>query len=300
MFRNLRSGLSKVVSKISKKKLRAEEIEDFFSDLQLILLENDVAYEVTEYIEIELKKSLENIEVSRFDDISILIKRTLYQILNNMLSAVDSIDFISYLKQHSKKPFSVIFLGVNGVGKTTTIAKMTYLLKKNKFKVVLACADTFRAGAIEQLKIHAKKIGVPMIFQRYGADPAAVAFDAVEHARTKGFDVVFIDTAGRQHSNVNLMEELKKISRVVEPDFKILIVDALSGNDAYNQAVEFNDKIGVDGVVFTKVDADAKGGAIISVVSATKKPVLYLGVGQSYDDLKRFDKEKFLNQILGG
>ena len=263
------------------------------------MLENDVAYEVTEYIGDALKRSLENIEISRFSDTSSLVKNTLYKVLSDILSIADSMDFLSYLIHSSKRPFSIMFLGVNGVGKTTTIAKIAYLLKRSKFKVILACADTFRAGAIEQLAIHAKKIGVPLVSQTYGADPAAVAFDAIEHAKAKGFDMVLIDTAGRQHSNVNLMEELKKISRVIEPDFNILVVDALSGNDAFNQAIEFSDKIGVDGIIFTKVDADAKGGAIISVVSTIKKPVLYLGVGQEYSDLKRFDKEEFLNQLLG-
>ena len=299
MFRNLRSGLNNLLGRITRKRLSPKEIDIFFDDLQLILLENDVAYEVTEKIRLLLKDYLKDIEVSRFGDSGKLVRDALYNILDSLLSEAGSLDFLKYVMTSSKRPFTVLFLGVNGVGKTTTIAKMAFQFRRRGFKVLLACADTFRAGAIEQLRIHASKVGVPMVSQKYGSDPAAVAYDAVEHAVTKGFDTVFIDTAGRQHSNVNLMEELKKISKVVEPDFKVLVVDALAGNDAYVQAVEFDGSVGVDGVIFTKVDADAKGGAILSVATSIKKPILYLGVGQGYGDLKTFDKDEYLKSILG-
>ncbi len=298
MFRNLKSGLNNLLGKITKKKLSPEEIDSFFDDLQLILLENDVAYEVTERIREMLKTRLSDMEVPRFDDAGKFVKEALYNVLDEILSEAGSLDFMKHVKSSGVKPYKVMFLGVNGVGKTTTIAKMAYLFKNKGFKVLLACADTFRAGAIEQLQIHASKVGVPVISQEYGADPAAVAFDAVEHARSKGFDIVFIDTAGRQHSNVNLMEELRKIARVIEPDFNILVVDSLAGNDALTQAIEFNSSVGVDGVIFTKVDADVKGGAILSVAASIKKPILYIGVGQGYGDLKTFDKEEYLKNIL--
>ena len=201
--------------------------------------------------------------------------------------------------RRGNRPFKILFVGINGTGKSLTIAKITRLLKASGFSVVLACSDTFRAGAIEQLAIHADRIGVKAVKQQYGADPAAVAYDTIEHAKARGLDVVIIDTAGRQHTNYNLMKELNKVKRVVEPDLTILVVDSLTGNDALVQAKAFQEHIGFDGVVLTKMDADAKGGAAISIVHQTKKPILFIGTGQGYRDLERFDGDGYVKTLLG-
>jgi fused signal recognition particle receptor len=164
---------------------------------------------------------------------------------------------------------------------------------------VFAASDTFRAASIEQLGEHAKNLGIEMIKHNYGADPAAVAFDAIKHAKARGIDVVLIDTAGRQHANVDLMAELQKIKRVAKPNLTILTVDSLTGNDAVEQARLFNEKIGIDSSILAKVDADEKGGALLSVAYTTKKPILFLGVGQRYEDIEKFEPEKVISRILG-
>jgi fused signal recognition particle receptor len=299
MFRNLKSGISSIVDKLKYKKIDLDSIENLWYDLQMVLLENDVSYEVTELIYEELKKNVIGIEVPRFSDLREYVKEVLRKILSDILDEAGSLDLLKYVRDYDAYPFVILFLGVNGVGKTTTIAKIAYLFKEDGFKVSLACSDTFRAGAIEQLRIHSSRLSVPMIAQQYGADPAAVAYDAVEYAKNRGYHVVLIDTAGRQHSNINLMEELKKICRVVEPHYKILVVDALTGQDAVFQARMFHEAVGVDGVVFTKVDSDVKGGAIVSVASVIKRPILFLGVGQDYKDLIYFDKNRYLSEVLG-
>jgi fused signal recognition particle receptor len=162
---------------------------------------------------------------------------------------------------------------------------------------VFAAADTFRAASLEQLEEHAKKIGVRVIKHKYGADPAAVAFDAIAYAKANSIDFVLIDSAGRAHTNRNLMDQMKKIVKVNNPDAKILVIDSLTGNDAVLQARMFNE-IGVDGVIFTKVDVNEKGGAILSVTHELKKPIMFLGLGQEYKDFERFEKEKFVNNLL--
>jgi fused signal recognition particle receptor len=191
-----------------------------------------------------------------------------------------------------------MFVGPNGHGKTLTVAKVANLLLKNGLSVVLACSDTFRAGAEEQLEVHALRLGVKVIKHRYGADPAAVAYDAVSHASSKGLACVLIDTAGRLQTDKGLMDELRKIARVSKPALKILVVDALTGNDAYDMAIKFNDAVGIDAAILTKVDADVKGGAAVSIMTATRKPIIYFGTGQGYEDLKPFDAQWLLDRIL--
>ena len=188
-----------------------------------------------------------------------------------------------------EKPFVIAFFGVNGSGKTTTIAKIADLLNKNKISCVLAASDTFRAASIEQLQIHADRLRIKLIKHDYGSDPAAVAFDAVKHAKAKNIDVVLIDTAGRLHSNVNLMDELKKVVKVAKPDLNIFVGESIAGNDCVEQAKTFNEAVGIDGIILAKADIDKKGGAAISVSYVTKKPIIYLGMGQEYFDLKEFE-----------
>jgi fused signal recognition particle receptor len=201
-------------------------------------------------------------------------------------------------KRKKSQPFVLMFVGINGTGKTTTIAKVAQFFRDRGYSVVLAGADTYRAGSIEQLEEHGKRLGIRMIKGNYGGDPAAVAFDAVSHAKAHGTNVVLIDTAGRMQTNQNLMNELAKVKRVVGPDLSVLTVDSLIGNDAVMQAEEFNKAVGVDATILTKVDADVKGGSALSVTYVTQKPILFIGVGQTYKDLELFNPEKFINMIL--
>ena len=204
---------------------------------------------------------------------------------------------IKRIEEKKEKPFVIGFFGVNGGGKTTTIAKLAYILKKIGLSSVISASDTFRAAAIQQLEEHASKIGIRIIKHDYGSDPAAVAFDAIKHAQSKSIDVVLIDTAGRLHSNVNLIDEMKKIVRVANPDLKIFVGESITGNDAVEQAKRFNESVGIDGIILTKADVDEKGGAIISVSYVTHKPIIYLGNGQNYDNLEKFDKYKLITNL---
>ncbi|PIU75873.1 signal recognition particle-docking protein FtsY [Candidatus Pacearchaeota archaeon CG06_land_8_20_14_3_00_35_12] len=278
-------------------KLNEEHFEKIFEELEIVLIENSVAMEVIEDIKKEMKKELLDHPVERKkieDEIKEALKRSIDGIL------VESYDLIEKIKEEVKKekPYKVVFFGINGSGKTTSIAKIGWLLKKNNISCVLAAADTFRAASMEQLSIHASNLGIEMIKHAYGADPAAVAYDAIKHAKAENIDVVLIDTAGRMHSNVNLMTEMEKICRIAKPNLKIFVGEAITGNDATEQAKIFNGKIGIDGIILTKSDVDEQGGAIISVSHVTKKPIFYLGMGQEYKDFERFDKDKII-KLLG-
>ncbi|MCK4310424.1 MAG: signal recognition particle-docking protein FtsY, partial [Methanomicrobia archaeon] len=222
------------------------------------------------------------------------IEASLKEAVKEILSS-EKIDLIEKIK--TKKPFVIMFIGFNGTGKTTTIAKLGNILKKKGFSVVFSASDTFRAGSIEQLERHAKNIGIKVIKHKYGGDPAAVAFDAIKHAKARSIDVVIIDTAGRSETNKNLMEEVKKIKRVVAPDLTIFVGDALAGNSLVNQAEKFNE-IGIDCSILTKIDADARGGGALSITSATEKPIVYVGTGQGYDDLEIFDPDWLIRNLF--
>ena len=204
----------------------------------------------------------------------------------NGLFITNNIDLLKLVK--TKKPFVICLVGINGSGKTTTIAKLARHLMDNGLDPVIAAADTFRAAAIDQLEEHGNKLGVKVIKHDYGSDAAAVAFDAIKHAESKGKDVVLVDTAGRMHSNANLMDEMKKIIRVAKPDLKIFIGESIAGNDCVEQAKAFDEAIGIDGIILSKADVDEKGGAALSVSYVTGKPIMYIGVGQEYKDLKLF------------
>jgi fused signal recognition particle receptor len=216
------------------------------------------------------------------------------------MSGTKSIDLIQLISKEKAKnrPYVIMFVGINGTGKTTTIAKMSKMFLDSGFSVVLASGDTYRAGAIEQLEEHARCLGVRVIKHQYGSDAAAVGFDAVEHARARGIDVVLIDTAGRMQTNRNLMDELQKMKRVVQPDLTIMILDSLIGNDATEQAFTFNEHVGFDAAILTKVDADAKGGSSLSVSYLTGKPVIFVGVGQEYNDIEKFDAAWLADKLL--
>ncbi|KON33746.1 cell division protein FtsY [miscellaneous Crenarchaeota group-1 archaeon SG8-32-1] len=300
MFDRLRKGLSNAVSKIVVTELKAEKLRPILDDFRFSLIENDVAVSVAYYITDELENRLDGVQVKRISDRKDLVKDTLHQVLIEILTTKETINLIQLIeeKRKLKEPFSILFVGINGTGKTTSIAKVAKFLMKKGYSVVLAGSDTYRPGSIEQLEQHSKKLGVRMIKHDYGADPAAVAYDTISHAQSRGINVVLIDTAGRIQTDRNLMSELAKIKRVVSPDLTILVIDALIGNDAVLQAEEFHSSVTVDGSILTKVDADVKGGASLSVAHITGKPIIFIGVGQNYEDLEAFEPERFTNMIL--
>lgn len=300
MFTKLRESFSKVFKKITTKTVSDKDLEDILDELYYSLLENNVAVEVAEELLIKLKKEMIGKEIGRTRNLNELVYSLLYKSILEILYTSDSIDLLKIAENYksSGNVLVILFVGVNGSGKTTTIAKITKLLIKSGFTVVLSCSDTFRAGAQEQLEVHAAKLGVKVVKHKYGADPAAVAYDAVNYAKAHNINVVLIDTAGRMQTDKNLLDELKKIVRVVKPDLIIFVGDSLAGNDALNQAKIFNDYIGISGSILTKVDADIKGGAALSIAFITKKPILFLGTGQSYDDLVYFNPNDFIKTLL--
>jgi fused signal recognition particle receptor len=300
MFEKLKSGLKGLINKVTTVELKAENLRPVLSEFKMSLIENDVAFPVAERICDEMEKRLDGVQVKRLEDRRKIVEENLREILLEIMLTNNKIDFFGAIEEKRKRgePFVIIFVGINGTGKTTTIAKVANFLSKRGYSVVLACSDTYRAGSIEQLEEHAKRLGIKMVKHKYGADPAAVAYDTISHAKAHGINVVLIDTAGRIQTNRNLMNELAKIKRVVNPDLTILTVDSLTGNDAVMQAEEFHKSVGIDATILTKVDADIKGGSAISVTYVTKKPILFIGTGQTYNDLEDFNPEKFVQLIL--
>lgn len=273
-------------------KISEESFEEIFENLELLLLENNVALEAVETIKKQLKEELLEKEIKK-EDLEKEIKQALKKAIENILIEPD--DILSLVKE--KQPFVIVFFGINGVGKTTAIARLAHLFKQNNISCVLAASDTFRAASIEQLQEHASKLNIKLIKHDYGADPAAVAFDAIKHAKAHNIQTVLIDTAGRMHTQSNLLSEMEKICRVTDPDLKIFVAESIAGNDAIQQAKNFNETIGIDGSILTKTDVDEKGGTAISIGHITKKPILYLGVGQNYPDLELFDPQKFIKEL---
>lgn len=300
MFEKLRNGLSNLVNKVTTTELKAEKLRPVLGDFKLSLIENDVAVSVADHICEEMEKRLDGVQIKRLEDRKKIVRANLDEILLSILSTNEKIDLLNRVeeKRKSDEPCVILFVGINGTGKTTSIAKVASFLMENGYSVVLACSDTYRAGSIEQLEEHARRLGVRMIKHKYGADPAAVAYDAISHAKAQGINTVLIDTAGRIQTNRNLMNELQKIKRVINPDITVLTVDALTGNDAVMQAEEFHKTVGINGTILTKVDADVKGGSALSVTYVTKKPIVFIGTGQKYEDLQEFDPEQFTKMIL--
>ena len=302
MFEKLKKIFSETAKSLGQKSISKKEIDSIFDKLEISLMENDVAQEIVDKLTSKIKNEIQNLKLERSEDSEQVITTKLYSFLSDLfLSTNNKTDIIQSIleKKRSKAgPYSIIFLGINGTGKTTTVAKFCKLLRDHGVSVVLAAADTHRAGAIEQITHHGDNLNVKVITQRYGADPSAVARDALEHARKNYIDAVLIDTAGRMQTSKNLMEEVSKIIRVIKPDMKIFVGDSLAGNDTVNQAREFFEYTNYDGSILTKSDADSKGGAAISIAYLTHKPILYLGVGQGYDDLAEFDYDAFLDSIF--
>lgn len=287
-----------LLGRITEKEMSRGESEKIADELKIALLESDVALEVSENICSALVNDITG-KIIRRGETEKIIKDSLRKSMISILDQgnIEIEDIIEKAKSEGR-PATIMFLGFNGTGKTTTLAKIAYHLKKRGYNSVLAAGDTFRAASIEQLEIHASRIGTEMVKQKYGSDSAAVIFDAKEHAKSHGFDVVLADTAGRSHSNINLMDELGKVVRVNKPDLKILVLDSLTGNDIVEQSQRFNEAVGVDGIILTKADVYEKGGAALSAVHTIRKPIIYMGIGQGYENLRKFDAEEVVDSIL--
>lgn len=288
-----------IFSFIREKTISEKHVEDVLWELEMGLLEGDVAMEVASNVVDSVKENLVGKKIKRSNDIT---EYTFNALRDAVAEIIDipgkSMTEMIEEKKAQGEPLVVMFVGINGTGKTTTIGKLANYYLKKGYTPVIAASDTFRAGAIEQVNHHAENVGVKLIKHQKGSDPAAVAYDAIEHAKAQGKELVLIDTAGRMQTNTNLMDEMKKIKRVANPDLVIFVGDALTGNDATEQAVKFNDAIDVDGVILTKADADSKGGASLSIGYVIKKPIMFLGMGQGYDDIMEYDAEWMLNQLF--
>ncbi len=289
--------LQDVVSEESGKRVKEKVLDRYLYQLEIALLEADVALPVVSEITKALEEELVGKRIRRQVNFKAGLWYALQRSLERVLS-IPSIDLVEFVKS-KEKPVIVMFVGVNGTGKTTVIAKLTHLFQKEGLSCVIAAADTFRAGAIEQLEEHTLRLGNKLIKHQAGSDPAAVAFDAVEHARARHRDVVLIDTAGRMQTKANLMDQMKKIRRVSKPDLVLFVGDALTGNDAVEQATGFEEAVGIDGVILTKIDADAKGGAAMSIAHAVGKPILYLSTGQGYEELVAFKPSWMVERLMG-
>jgi fused signal recognition particle receptor len=277
--------------------IKEKDVDDLLDQLELDMLESDVAYDVALALKDEIKKGL----VGRSVDKGKLNHAIADSIRSALLSVMESEkpDVVALAKAKAEKPYVILFLGPNGAGKTTTIAKFAGLMKSRGLNCVIALADTFRAASQEQGLEWAKRLDVKAIGGAYGSDAAAIAYNAREHAKAKGIEVVLIDSAGRQETSKNLMEELAKIGRVVKPDMKIYVGEAIAGNSLVEQVKEFDKYVGIDGVILTKADVDAKGGSAISIYKATGKPILYIGVGQGEKDLREFDAKWVVGNVMG-
>ena len=300
MFDKLRSAFSNAAKSLGEKELNEKDIEQILFELEISLLESDVASEVIDTIKSDLKVSLIGSKVSR-NEIEKFVKERLISSISSLFDAAGKIDIFEKINEKKKtgQPFLILFVGINGTGKTTSLVKVAHMLQQEKYSVVVAAADTFRAGAIEQLREHTNRLNLKLVAQNYNSDPAAVARDAVLYAKSHKMDCVLIDTAGRMQTSKNLMEQIAKITKVVNPDFKIFVGDSLAGNDTVNQAREFFEYVKFNGSILTKSDADARGGAALSIVKITNTPILFLGIGQEYADLKPFEKETFLETVFG-
>lgn len=291
-------ALARLKRLFSYTRLSASQFEKFFEQLESALIEANVALPVIDRLKEKLSTELVGKELKRKqleEELKAALRRSLLDLLP------EPFDLEAKIKEKTakEKPYVIVFFGINGVGKTLTIAKLAWLLKQKGLSCVLAASDTFRAAAIEQLEKLASQLELPLVKHKYGSDPAAVAFDAVAHARARGIDVVLIDTAGRIHAKADLMREMEKICRVSRADLKIFVGEAIAGADALEQARAFNEAVGIDASILTKADVDEKGGACISIAFITRKPILWLGIGQNFSDLKPFEREEFVKVLLG-
>ena len=277
--------------------IEEEDLEDPLWELEMALLESDVEMSVAEEILETVREKMIGETRKQVDTTGELVELALHDALVDVIS-VGQFDFEQRLAD-ADKPVTIVFTGVNGVGKTTSIAKLSEYLGDRGYSSVLANGDTYRAGANEQLQKHAENVDRKIITHEQGGDPAAVIYDAVEYAEANDVDVVLGDTAGRLHTSDDLMSQLAKIHRVVDPDLTLFVDEAVAGQDAVMRAQEFNNAAEIDGTVLTKADADSSGGAAISISYVTGKPILFLGTGQGYEDIEPFEPEQLVDQLLG-
>ncbi|MCL5427891.1 MAG: signal recognition particle-docking protein FtsY [Candidatus Marsarchaeota archaeon] len=281
-------------------KVKDEDIEPFIEELRTSLLQSDVNYDAAEKILNGIRKGLVDKKLSSRgidSQITQVIRASILDILKKKV-AIDLLKIAAEKKSRGEMPLRILFIGPNGAGKTTTMAKLAHMFLKNGFSCVLSASDTFRAAAIEQTAIHAQRLGINVVKGTYGSDPASVAFDAIAHARAHHIDVVLIDSAGRQETNKSLMDEVKKMVRVAKPDLKIFVGESIAGNMLLDQVREFNAAVGLDGVILTKLDCDAKGGNTLSIISEADVPVIYFGLGEGYDDIMSFNPEFIADSIV--
>jgi len=287
---------SEIVSESGGKKIKDSALDEILDELYFTLLEADVAVPVADKIKEGVRENLLGKKYDRSYSLEEVVEMAVKDAVRDVLE-INEFDFDSWIAEQ-KRPTVIMFVGINGTGKTTAIAKIAKRLQDQNKTVVMAACDTFRAGAIEQLSIHADKLGCKIVKQTQDADPAAVAYDAVEHARSKMKDVVLVDTAGRMQTNSNLIEEMKKIVRVAKPDLKVFVGDSLAGNNAIEQAKVFDDAVGIDAVILTKIDTDAKGGAALSIAHTIGKPIAFVCNGQEYDDIVKFNTEWMISRMF--
>ncbi|MEM2068993.1 MAG: signal recognition particle-docking protein FtsY [Nitrososphaerota archaeon] len=300
MFESLKKAFTQIVERAKTTSLSEKDIEKYVDEFRLELISCDVAVEVVEKLSEKLRVELSQLRFKRFTDPYDQVREIVYKMIDEVLPPEGFIEKIIAMIEEKKsrgEPLVILFVGPNGGGKTTTVAKIAKYFKDRGYSSVIAASDTFRAGAIEQIKKLGEIIRAKVISQKYGADPAAVALDAVMSARSDKVPLVLIDTAGRTEVDINLLEEMKKIKRVTKPDLVIYVGDALMGNVAIEQAKKFNQYVGIDFVVLTKLDADAKGGAALSISYVTGKPLLFVGIGQRLEDIRPFNK-KFIQHLL--
>ncbi len=301
MFDRLKAQFSNFYDRIAKTELTGKDLDNVLDQFQLSLIENDVAVSAADFVGNQLREKLRDVQFARFTDPRARVKVILQEVLLSLLQRAGQLDIFALIdkKKSIGEPAVLVFIGINGTGKTTSIAKLAHVLQKRGRSVILAASDTYRSGSIEQLEEHARRIGVRVIKHQYGADPAAVAFDAVNYAKAHRINAVLIDTAGRMQNNKNLLEEMRKIVRVTSPDLTILVVDALTGNDAVEQGKVFSEAVKIDGIILAKLDADVKGGSAISLSYIMGKPVPMVGTVQKYDDLEPFQAEAIVKNLIG-
>lgn len=274
--------------------LTEKDLDETLWDLEMGLLESDVEQETAKQITENIKQELIGKKIDKKQ-----IDKIISQEIKNSIKKLIEIKTINLLEEIDKhKPYKILIIGPNGAGKTTSIAKLSYYLKQKGKTIIWSASDTFRAASIEQLEVHSKKLEIPIIKHQYGSDPTAVAFDTVKAAEARKIDVVIIDSAGRQETNKNLIEELKKMQRKIQPNLTIYVGESYTGQTMLQQATKIKEEIGIDGFILTKIDTDAKGGTIISLLYKLKTPILYLGTGQEYKDLQEFTPEFILNRII--
>ncbi len=301
MFDRLKNQFSNFYDRVTKTELKGKDLDRVLEEFQLELIQSDVAVTVADYVCSALREKLSDVQFARFSDPRGRVKEILSDVLLSVMDKAGKLDLFDFVdkKREAGVPAIIVFVGINGTGKTTSIAKLAHILQEKGRTVLLAASDTYRSGSIEQLEEHARRVGVRMIKHQYGADPAAVAFDAVNYARAHGVNAVLIDTAGRMGTNVNLLEEMRKIVRVTRPDLTILVVDALAANDALEQGKTFSAAVPIDAIILAKLDADVKGGSAVSLSYVMGKPVVMVGTGQGYDDLEPFSAEVIVKNLLG-